>query len=220
MEIFFVSLTSVSALSPWPPPHLQREAPAMNEVFLGIHNWVTHVWRSGLLITIMWTPRPADTFQVIFIVIWFLFGFGSASNSWMTFIHFMFSVQALAIFSLFDLLQSQDRRISRSQKVILMTIVTTMMSLVLGKLPQIVPHIKQSRGGLITYCSSIAMGDCLSLFREVGVLITYGSMFTIVPQWVVQGGRGATMGDCFKAGEHQLCLPRVSLQFDMIMTML
>ena len=30
---------------------------------------------------------------------------------------------------------------------------------------------------------------------------------------IVQGGRGATMGDCFKAGEHQLCLPRVSLTY-------
>ena len=52
-----------------------------------------------------------------------------------------------------------------------------MMSIVLGKLPQIVPYVKQSRGGLITYCSS--MGDCLSLFREVEVMITYGSKFNI-----------------------------------------
>ena len=29
---------------------------------------MTHVWQSGRLITIMWTPRPTDTFQVIFIV--------------------------------------------------------------------------------------------------------------------------------------------------------
>ena len=51
-----------------------------------------------------------------------------------------------------------------------------MMSIVLGKLPQIVPY-QTIKGGLITYCSS--MGDCLSLFREVEVMITYGSKFNI-----------------------------------------
>ena len=133
----FLSDIFVWVLFPsWLPPHFQIGASAMNEVFLGIHNWVTHVWQSGRLITIMWTPRPADTFQVIFIVSLslVLLDFGSVtsngshcthtlfSNLWMTFIHFTFTVQALAIFSLVEHLQSKDQRISRSQRVIQMMI--------------------------------------------------------------------------------------------------
>ena len=49
------------------------------------------------------------------------------------------------------------------------------------------------------------------LFLNGFIIVQGGRGFDCII--IVQGGRGATMGDCFKAGEHQLCLPRVSLTY-------